>query len=138
MKNLKSVIMRTLAYWYPETDDRTLIHNRDKDELIIHLEREVMKWVDEQPNKFAVLYYNQINSVWDTKSEAERAAIELTQGGIVVPIPAVRSGILDDIDELRKGYQRILALIGPEGAAHSMDDLMFQVKEIKKIAMDLA
>ena len=46
--------------------------------------------------------------------------------------------LLNDIDELRKGYQRILALIGPEGAAHSMDDLMFQVKEIKKIAMDLA
>jgi hypothetical protein len=44
------------------------------------------------------------------------------------------SYLIDDIEELRKGYQFILNLIGPDGAAHSMDDLMFQIKEIKKIA----
>ena len=93
MINLKSVIVQTLAYWYSETSGRTLIHSQDMDELIIHLVREVTKLVNEQPEKFAVLYYNQISSVWDTRPEAERAAGKLTQGGIVVPIPIVRSGV---------------------------------------------
>jgi hypothetical protein len=93
MENLKSVIIQTLAYWYSETGARTLIHSKDMDELIVHLVRDVTKLANEQPGKFAVLYYNQISSVWDTKPEAERAASTLTQGGIVVPIPAVRSGI---------------------------------------------
>lgn len=46
--------------------------------------------------------------------------------------------MLKDIEELRQGYQRILALIGPEGAAHSMGNLLFQINEIKKIATELA
>jgi hypothetical protein len=39
-----------------------------------------------------------------------------------------------EMDSVRSGYARILALIGPAGAAHSMADLVFQIKEIKRIA----
>jgi hypothetical protein len=93
MTNLERVLIQTIAYWYGDTDEDTRIPPKDMDELIVHLAREVTKLMDEQPDRFAVLYYNQISSVWNTRLEAERAASKLTQGGIVVPIPAVRSGI---------------------------------------------